>query len=153
VLPLAAALLGGCGSDPGDQRREQVAAVLGAANERDAAGVRQGADALLRTIADQRGTAGLSDAEADRLTELVRSVRTHADVVDADLLEQRKAQADAEAERTRLAQERTRLEEERRKAEEAARQAEEAARQAEERDAGKGKGDDREKDEKDDEDD
>jgi hypothetical protein len=143
ALPLVAVLLAGCGSDPADVRREQVAALTEAANQRDALALRSGADELLRTLGDSED---LSAAQAERLVQLVRAVRTHADVIDADLLKQRQAQAEAEAERVRLEQERTRLEEERRKAEEAARSAEEQREDGKGERKGKG---DKDKDEDD----
>lgn len=132
VLPLAAALLAGCGSDPADERRAEVVALTEAANDRDADAVRDRADALLTTVQAQRERDQISAQEADRLIALAQSVRSSADVIDEDLLERRRAEAEAEAAKQQLEQTRKQLEEERKKAEEAARKAAE--------DAGKGKG-------------
>ncbi len=138
VLPLLAGLVAGCGASPDDERREAVAALTEAANDGDASAVRSQADALLETVAAQLDRGELTAEQASRLTALAEAVRAGADVIDQDLLERRKAEADAEQARRQLEEARKRLDEERRKAEEAARQAEE--------DKGKGEG----KDEKDD---
>ena len=136
LLPVL--LLAGCGgSDPADDRREQVAALTGAANERDADGVRQRADALLSTVADQRERQEISAGEADRLIALAQAVRTGADVVDEDLLERRRAEAEAEAARQQLEEAREQLEEERKKAEESDRKADEEDRKKAEEEAKK----------------
>ena len=145
VLPLLAALLAGCGADPVAERRDAVAAVMEAANDGDADGVRDAADALLATVADQVERQELAGDEAQRLTALAQAVRSGADVIDEDLLERRRAEAEAEAARKELEEAQKRLEEERRKAEEAARQAEQ------DKGKGEGKGDkDEDKDENDD---
>ncbi|MCW2681063.1 MAG: hypothetical protein JWM62_2464 [Frankiales bacterium] len=140
ALPLALGLLAGCGSDPADEVRAQVAALTDAANAGDADRVRERVDALLSTVEAQRDALG--GAEADRLTALATSVRTNADVIDTDLLERRRAEAEAEAAAQQLAEAKRQLEQERRKAEEAARQADDGK--------GKGKGGDDDKDEDDD---
>ena len=138
AVPLAVALLAGCGSDPADVRREQVAAMTEAANEGDADRLRERAQALISTLDAQREQGDLDEAEAGRLTELAQAVLRSADVIDADLLERRRV----EAERKKLEEERKRLEDERRKAEEAARQDEERDGDDKGKGEGKGKGKD-----------
>lgn len=138
ALPLTAALVVGCGSDPADEVRDDVAALTAAANARDAAAVRQRADELVATITAQREREQIPAEEADRLIALAQSVRTGADVVDEQLLERRRVEAETEAAKQQLEQARRQLEEERRKAEEAARGASGGD--------GKGKGKDDEKD-------
>lgn len=118
LLPLAAVLLAGCGTDPADERRAHVADITEAANSGDEHGVRSGADALLRTVVAQLERAEVSQEEADRLTALAESVRRGADVIDEDLLERRRAEAEAEAARRAAEEAQKRLEEERRRAEE-----------------------------------
>ena len=134
ALPLAAALLAGCGTDPAAERRDLVAELTQAANDGDAEAVRERAAALVQVVADQREREELSGEQAARLTALAESVRENADVVDADLQARLEAEAQAEAARKALEETQRRLEEERRKAEEAARQAEEDRK----RDEGKG---------------
>lgn len=143
ALPLAAALLAGCGADPAAERRDLVAELTQAANDGDADAVREHAEALVQVVADQREREELSAEQADRLIALAESVRKHADVVDADLQARLEAEAEAEAARKALEETQRRLEVERRKAEEAARQAEEDRKKDE------GKGDDGEGDKKD----
>ncbi len=140
ALPVALALLSGCGSDPADVLRADVRALTEAANAGDADAVRDRADALLSTVDAQREADEIGDREAERLIALAQSVRTHADVVDEDLLERRRAEAEAAAAAEQLARANKQLEEERRKAEEAARQAEDGK--------GKGKDDEKKGDEK-----
>jgi hypothetical protein len=129
LLPplLAVGLLAGCGTDPADDRRAQVAALTEAANDRDAAAVRERAAALLDLLEAQRSREELTAQEADALTTLVEAVRTGADVIDTELLERRQAEAEAEAAKRELEQARQQLEEERKRADEAARQAAERA--------------------------
>ena len=147
AVPVALVLLAGCGSDPADDLRADVAALTEAANDGDADGVRDRADALLTTVQAQREADQLDAQEADRLIALAQSVRTNADVVDAELLERRRVEAEAEAAKQQLEQARRQLEEERKKAEEAARRA------AEDAGKGEGKGDKKEEDEEEKDDD
>lgn len=165
ALALAASvgLLAGCAADAGVERHEQVAALTEAANAGDADRVRDRADALLETLDQQVQRQELPADEADRLRALAREVRSGADVLDEDLLERRRAEAEMEAERQRLDAERRQLEEDRRKAEQERQQLEEERRKAEEeaqerqeaeeereKDEGKGKG--KNKDEQDEQD-
>jgi chromosome segregation ATPase len=133
ALALAASvgLLTGCAADPGAERREQVAVLTEAANAGDAGRVRDRADALLEILDQQVQRQELPEEEADRLRALAREVRSGADVLDEDLLERRRAEAEMEAERQRLDAERRQLEEERRKADQERRQLEEDRRKAE----------------------
>jgi len=142
VLLLAGALLVGCGgTDPADVRRADVAAMTAAANDGDADALRRHAGALAATVAAQLEAQDVTADEAERLTALAQSVRASADLIDADLLERQRAEAEAEQARQELAEAERRLEEERARAEEAARQAE--ADRAAEQDKGKDdKGDD-----------
>jgi hypothetical protein len=135
ALALAPLLLAGCAGS-GDDLRADVAALTGAVNARDADAVRLRADELKAGV-EARAAAGELDPErAQRLVALAESVRRGADVLDADLLEQRRLEAETEAERKRLEQERQRLEQERAAAEAARRATEER----EQDDDGKGKG-------------
>jgi len=145
ALLLTGALLAACGggTDPADVRRADVAAMTAAANDGDADGVRRHADALLATVAVQLEAQHVTADEAERLTALAESVRASADLIDDDLLERQRAEAEAEQARQELAEAERRLEEERARAEEAARQAE-ADREADE---DKGPKDDEKKDE------
>lgn len=129
LLPLAAVLLAGCGTDPGGVRRVQVAEVTEAANARDADLVRSRADALVETLAAQVADKQLAADEAERLTALARAVRAGADAIDADLIERRRLEAEADTARRQLEQERKKGEEERKKGEE-----------EREKDEGKGEG-------------
>ncbi|MEX2291406.1 MAG: hypothetical protein WD794_13925 [Mycobacteriales bacterium] len=115
VAVVGVALLAGCGTSPAEARRAQVAALTEAANVRDADEVRKLADALRATVTAQAGRDELTEDEAGRLTALVRAVHAGADQIDADLLERRRLEAEAE-------QARRELEQERRKAEQAARE-------------------------------
>lgn len=120
ALPLALFLLTGCGSDPADALRADVAALTEAANAGDADRVRDRAEALLSTVDAQREGDQISAGEAEQLIALAQSVRTKADLIDTDLIEQRRLEAEAEATAKQLEQARQQLEEERKKAEEAA---------------------------------
>lgn len=120
LLPIALLLLTGCGSDPADAVRADVAALTEAANAQDADLVRDRAEALMSTVAAQREADQISADEAERLAALAKSVRTNADVVDADLIERRRIEAEAEATAKQLEEAKKQLEEERKKAEEAA---------------------------------
>lgn len=141
ALLLGVVLLGGCSSN-GDELRDDVAALTQAANAGDADRVRLLAEDLLATVEEQAAAGELDADRAERLTALARSVRTNADVLDEELLEQRRIEAENAAERERLEQERARLEAERKAAEDA------AEREAEQRGKGKGGGDkDEDKDE------
>jgi colicin import membrane protein len=133
ALALAASvgLLTGCAADPGAERREQVAALTEAANAGDAGRVRDRADALLEILDQQAQRQELPKEEADRLRVLTREVRSGADLLDEDLLERRRAEAEMEAERQRLDAERQRLEEDRRQAEQERQRLEEERREAE----------------------
>ena len=130
VVPLVLVACGGSG----DPLRDDVAALTEAANARDADRVRLLAEDLVATVQEQAAAGELDADRSERIVALARSVRTSADVIDADLLEQRRLEAENEAERKRLEEERKRLEEERKAAEEA------AEREAEERGKGKGEG-------------
>lgn len=140
AVPLSAVLLAGCAADPADDRRAQVAAVTEAANAGDADRLREEADRLIAMVAD---SADLPDDRADRLRALAASVRTGADVIDAELLEQRRREAEAEA---AAAAERQRLEEERQRLEAEREQLEADRAKAEQDRKGKGKKDDDEDD-------
>ena len=133
VLALTAALVAGCGADPAAERRRAVAEVIEAANDRSAETLRVRAGSLLDLIEAQVQREELAADEAQRLTALAEAVRTSADVIDADLLERRRAEQAAEEARRQLAETQKKLQEERRRAEE-------AAREAAERDDRKGKG-------------
>ena len=147
VLGVAAVLLAGCGSDPAGVRRQHVAEVTAAANDRDADRVRERAQALVDLLAEQREQGDLQAAEADRLTVLAQAVQRSADVVDAELLERARLEAD----RKKLEEERKRLEEERRKAEEDAKKRAEEEREKDEGEGeGKGEGDKKKDEDKDD---
>ena len=136
ALALAPALLAGCGGS-GDELRDDVAALTEAANARDADRVRTLAEDLVTTIEEQAAAGELPADRAERLAALARSVRTGADVIDAELLEQRRL----EAERERLEQERARLEAERKAAEQAAeRDKDEGEDEGKDDDEGKGEG-------------
>lgn len=145
ALPVVLVLLSGCGSDPAAAVRADVAALTEAANDGDAAAVRDRADVLMSTVDAQRQADEISAEEAERLIALAQSVRTGADVIDAELIERRRAEAEAEAAAAakQLEEARKQLEEERRKAEEAAR---EAAEQRDDDEKGRGRGKDDEKD-------
>ena len=144
VAGLALLLVAGCSADPGDERRAQVAAITEAANARDADQVRERVEALVATVGAQRERGELTADEAERLIAAAEAVRTGADVIDEDLLEQRRV----EAEREKLEEERKKLEEERKRAEEERKKAEE---EREKEDEGKGE-DKKKKDEDEDED-
>lgn len=134
ALLLAGSLLAGCGgTDPADVRRADVAAMTAAANDGDADAVRRHADALLATVAAQLEAQDVTADEAERLTALAQSVRAGADLIDADLLERQRAEAEAEQARQELAEAERRLEEERARAQEAARQAEQDSGKADEK--------------------
>ena len=140
VLALASGLLVGCAGG-GDEVRDDVAALTEAANARDADRVRVLAEDLVATVEEQAAAGELDPDRAARLAALARSVQANADVIDEELLEQRRLEAENEAERKRLEEERKRLEAERKAAEEQAR------REAEQReDEGKGKGEGKGKD-------
>ena len=136
VVPVAALLLTGCAADPADDRRALVAAVTEAANAGDADRLRDEADQLVETVTAQQERQDVSAEEASRLIALAQSVRDNADVIDAELLEQRRreaeAEAAAEAERKRLEEERQRLEADRKQLEEDRKKAEEERKKAEE---------------------
>lgn len=125
---LAGSLLVGCGggTDPAELRRTDVAAMTAAANDGDADAVRRHADALLATVTAQLEAQEVTADEAARLTALAESVRSGADLIDVDLLERQRAEAEAEAARQELAEAERRLEAERAAAEEEARQSERA---------------------------
>lgn len=143
LLPLALALLAGCASDPKSELRADAEAAIEAANERDADGVREHAQSLERTVARLAEDDELTDARAASLTALAASLQTSADVIDEDLLEQRRREAEAEAEAKRLEEERARLEAERKQLEEDRKRAEEEGKKDEGKDEeGKGKGKD-----------
>lgn len=126
ALLVAGFLLVSCaGTDPAEVRRAEVAEMTAAANDGDADAVRRHADALLAMVAGQLEAKDVSADQAERLTALAQSVRGGADLVDADLLERQRAEAEAEQARQELAEAERRLEEERARADEAARQAEE----------------------------
>lgn len=148
AVPLAAVLLSGCGADPASDRRAQVAAVTEAANAGDADRLRGEAERLAALVTDQQARQDVPAEQATRLLALADAVRSNADVIDEELLEQRRreaeAEAAAEAERRRLEQERQRLEAERRQLEEDRAKAEQ---EAEER--GKGNKQDKDEDEDD----
>ncbi len=135
ALPVALVLLAGCGTDPADVVRDDVRALTEAANDGDADAVRDRVDALLTTVAEQRTAEELTAEQAAQLIALAQKVRKGADVIDNDLLEQRRraAEAAAKAAAAKLAEAKAQLEEERRRAEE-------AAREDSERGEGKGKG-------------
>lgn len=126
-LPVAALLLSGCAADPADDRRAQVAAVIDAANAGDADRLRDEAGRLVETVTAQQERQDVAADEADRLITLAEAVRTNADVIDEELLEQRRreAEAAAEAERKRLEEERQRLEADRKQLEEDRKEVEE----------------------------
>lgn len=142
ALPLAAALLAGCGADAAAERRELVAELTQAANDRDADAVRERAEALVQVVADQREREELSPEQADRLIALAESVRRNADVVDADLQARLEAEAEAEAARKALEETQRRLEEERRRAEEDRKKDEDKDGEGEGDKKGEGKDDD-----------
>ncbi len=125
ALPLAALLLTGCGADPAADRREQVAALTEAANAGDADSVRARADTLMETVAGQVERQELAADTAERVIALAQAVRAGADVIDDELLEQRRVEAETEAERQRLEAERQQLEEDQAKAEQERQKAEE----------------------------
>lgn len=150
ALAVTGLLLAGCGSGPREDVRDGVAALTEAANARDAERVRAQAQELVATVEAQRAELGAE--RADRLLALARSVGTSADVIDADLLERRRAEAEAEAATRQLAEAQKQLEEQRRRAEEERRRAEEAAPDADQEEKGEGEGEGKGKG-KDDEDD
>ena len=159
ALPVAALLMTGCAADPGADRRAQVAAMTEAANAGDADRLRDEAERLVEAVTAQQERQEVSADEATRLIALAEAVRTHADVIDAELLEQRRREAEAEAaaqaERQRLEEERQRLEAERQQLEEDRKKAEEERKKAEEEaekrseDEGKDEKKDEDKDEED----
>ena len=153
LLPVALVVITGCGSDPAGELRNDVAAVTEAANVRDADRVRDRAGALLATIEAQADRGVLEPDRAAQLTEMARAVQAGADAIDEDLIELRRLEAEAEAERQRIEQEREQVEQERAELEAERKQAEEEAarRQAEqdkkdEEKKGEGKRDDDEDD-------
>jgi chromosome segregation ATPase len=148
ALPVVALLLVGCGADPAADRRSQVAAVIEAANSGDADRLRDEADRLVETVTAHQERQDVAADEATRLIALAEAVRTNADAIDEELLEQRRreaeAEAAAEAERKRLEEERQRLEAERKQLEEERRKAEEEedSKRGEDEDKKKGEGKD-----------
>jgi TolA-binding protein len=149
ALPLVL-LLAGCAGGADSELRDDVAAVVEAANAGDADRLRVRADELIETVDAQAAQGDLAADRAERLRELAASVRSNADVIDQELIEQRRQEAEAEAERQRLEQERERLEQERQQLEEDRKKAEEDRKKAEEENkedeegkgGGKGKKDD-----------
>ena len=133
VLPVlvAALLLAGCAASPADARRDSVAALTVAANDRDAEAVRQRADALVVLVRDQLAEQEVPADEAERLVALAESVRAGADAIDPEMIERRRAEQEAEQARQALEQAERELAEQRAAAEQAAREAEQAARDAE----------------------
>lgn len=136
LLPLALVLLAGCGSAPEADLRARAEAAIEAANERDADAVRRHAQSLEQAVADLADAGELTDERARTLAALAASLQTSADVIDQDLLEQRRREAEAE----RLEQERARLEAERQQLEEDRRRAEAEREDKRDEEEGKGKG-------------
>lgn len=145
ALPLLV-VLAGCAGGADSELHDDVAAVVEAGNERDADRLRVRADELIETVDAQASRGDLGPEKAERLRALAASVRTHADVIDVELIERQREQAEADAERKRLEEERARLEEERKQLEEERKKAEEEAKDDEEKDEGKGKKDDEDDD-------
>jgi DNA repair exonuclease SbcCD ATPase subunit len=133
ALPVALVLLAGCASDPEARLRSDTAAVLDAANERDADRVRDRAADLEDTVAELQAEGTLTAERAAQLTALAQSIVAGADLLDEELLEQRRQEAESEAERKRLEEERKRLEEERRQLEEDRKQEEDSKKAEQER--------------------
>jgi hypothetical protein len=75
VLPLGLLLLAGCASSPEAEVREDVRAVLAAANDEDADAVRGAVDDLLSTLRAQVGSGDLTDAEATPVREAALAIR------------------------------------------------------------------------------
>jgi chromosome segregation ATPase len=141
VLPVVL-VLAGCAGGTDSELRADVAAVVEAANAGDADRLRVRADELVETVDAQQESGELPADRAERLRALAASVRTNADVIDEELIEQRRQEAEAEAERQRLEEERQRLEEERQQLEQDRKKAEEENKKDEDKGRGKGKGGD-----------
>lgn len=82
LVPLLAMVLSGCATDPVTQIRDDVEAVIVAANGSDAAGVRRAVDDLLRTVSEQRSSRELTAEKADELTRLAQAVSQQAGALD-----------------------------------------------------------------------
>ena len=75
ALPLGLLLLTGCASDPQAEVREDVRAVLAAANDEDADAVRTAVDDLLSTLREQVGSQELTEAQAKPVRDAAIAVR------------------------------------------------------------------------------
>lgn len=161
-LALLTALTGCGASSPADTLTALTADVTRTANDEDAAGLREAADALADEVRAQREDGSLAPGEAEQLLALAAELRAKADRIDPEVArreaEEREAAERAAADRAaaekaaaekaaaeRAAQDRAAEEEAAKKAEEAAKKAaEEAEKQDEDAgdddDDGKGKG-------------
>ena len=129
----AALVLSGCGkTDPRNERINVVAKITDAANARDAGALRRAADDLLDLVAKQQASGAIDAAEAKRLTAIATRLKTDADLIDQDKIDEKKQKELEEkerlAEQRRQAEERRKLAEDRRKLEEEQRKAEEERR-------------------------
>ena len=75
ALPLGLLLLSGCASNPQAEVRQDVRAVLAAANDEDADAVRTAVDDLLATLREQVGSGDLTDAQATPVREAALRIR------------------------------------------------------------------------------
>ena len=75
ALPLGLLLLTGCATDPQAEVREDVRAVLAAANDEDADAVRTAVDDLLSTLREQVGSQELTEAQAKPVRDAAIAVR------------------------------------------------------------------------------
>ena len=133
VLLGAALVLSGCGqTDPRNERINVVAKITDAANARNAGALRRAADDLLDLVAKQQAAGEIDAAEAKRLTSIATRLKTDADLIDQDKIDEKKQKELEEkerlAEQRKQAEERRKIEEERRKLEEERRKAEEERR-------------------------
>lgn len=117
VAVLVSGLLVGCGVDRAAERRELVAELTQAVNERDADRVREQAQTLMIVVTDHHEKGELSAEQAERLTLLAQKVEQGADLIDEQLQARLKAEADAAAATKKLEEAQRQLEQERREAE------------------------------------
>jgi len=78
LTPLLVLAVSGCAADPAATLRGNVEDVIGAANGRDAVGVRSAVGDLIATINEQRAQGDLSTARAAELRELALAVQQGA---------------------------------------------------------------------------
>ena len=75
VLPVVLLVLGGCAGSPATTVRDDVNAVLGAANDQSPEAVRTAVDDLLATLREQVSSGDLTAAEAEPLRAAALAVR------------------------------------------------------------------------------